>query len=124
MSPNQTIIEHYADYYGSPELAQWRELGARDKSSNIETAWLAIQANARPTIADIGCGDGAVIQALLSSGFGASATGYEVSPSGVACANERTYNGAVQFEVFDGQIIPASDKSFDLEPVINFIPLK
>ncbi len=114
MLPQQTIIEHYADYYGDPELARWREVGAREKASHVEAAWLATKESRAPSIADIGCGDGAVIQQLFLHGFGANAVGYEVSPSGVECARQRSYKMPAQFEVFDGGKIPVADKAFDL----------
>ncbi len=114
MVPKGTITEHYADYYGNPELGHWRELGARDKAANVEVAWRATQETVQPAIADIGCGDGTVIQALFLRGVGANAAGYDVSPSGVACARNRPYRMPAQFEVFDGKAIPAADKIFDL----------
>jgi SAM-dependent methyltransferase len=114
MLPQGTIIEHYADYYGDPELARWREVGAAGKASHIEAAWQATRESGSPAITDIGCGDGAVIQQLFLHGFGARAVGYEVSPSGVVCARLRQYKMPAQFEGFDGRRIPAADKAFDL----------
>jgi hypothetical protein len=38
------LTDHYADYYGSPELAAWRELRARDKATSARPGSRTIDA--------------------------------------------------------------------------------
>ncbi len=84
-----SIIKHYAEYYGDVRLAKWRELSARDKAANVIALWSVVNEDSKPTVADIGCGDGAIIQELGRQGFGQSYVGFEVSESGLAYARQR-----------------------------------
>lgn len=105
---------HYAAYYGSAELTAWRELGARDKATNIVTLWEAAGVSTPPRIIDIGCGEGALVSELARRGFGASFLGVEVSASGVQCARRRSYPSPAGLVQYDGARIPCPDRSFDL----------
>jgi ubiquinone/menaquinone biosynthesis C-methylase UbiE len=104
----------YSEYYGSDRLARWRELCAHDKAANIMTLWRETRNGASCAVADIGCGDGAVIQELSRQGFGRSFVGFEISRSGLEYARTRHYEKPVSFVMFDGTQIPAPDKSFDV----------
>jgi len=105
---------HYAEYYGTAQLARWRELGARDKAANIMALWRAVGQVQPPKVIDIGCGDGAVIWELGRRGFGDNYVGYEISDSGIRYANSQTYAKSTRFELFNGESLPADDNSFDL----------
>jgi SAM-dependent methyltransferase len=107
------LVEHYAHYYGDEELKRWRELGARDKAQNILSLCSTLLAE-RPTVVDIGCGDGAVIEALDSVGFARSYVGLEISPSGVRVAQARAYTTPTSFQVYAGTQLPVDSESFDL----------
>jgi len=104
----------YAEYYGSDRLARWRELCARDKAANIMALWRETRNGASCTVADIGCGDGAVIQELSRHGFGRSYVGFEISRSGLEYAQTRQYEKSAAFVMFDGANVPTPDKSFDV----------
>lgn len=111
----EKLVDHYAGYYGDSELARWRELGAADKADDVIRLCTSSERTLDPgTVADIGCGDGAVIQALAERGFGRSFTGYEVSDSAIQSARGRRYARPARFEPFDGGHVPAPDRSFDL----------
>jgi 2-polyprenyl-3-methyl-5-hydroxy-6-metoxy-1,4-benzoquinol methylase len=110
-----TAIQLYTDYYGDARLIEWRQLGAKDKAANVIRLWSTVKPHISPRIADIGCGDGAVIRELDRRGFCSSYTGFEVSESGIACAQQYQYLSSTRFELFDGVCLPASDHSFDLD---------
>jgi SAM-dependent methyltransferase len=61
-------------------------------------------------VAEIGCGDGALLAELSSRGFGESLTGFEISATAVDLAVER----GVSAVLFDGASLPVADGSFDL----------
>jgi SAM-dependent methyltransferase len=106
--------EHYANYYQSPELTAWRELGALDKADNVQALWAKTGRRSPARVLDIGSGEGALIAELERRGFAESYHGLEISPSGVEAARKRTFRAPVNFELYDGQRIPAADGSFDL----------
>jgi hypothetical protein len=64
MSKMPDLIKHYSAYYGDARLARWRELGARDKSANIMSLWSRVNGEVKPSVVDVGCGDGAIIREL------------------------------------------------------------
>jgi len=104
----------YSEYYGSERLARWREVSARDKAANILALWRRTRQASSCTVADVGCGDGAVIQELTRRGFGRSYVGFEISQSGLRYAQTRRYEKPVSFVMFNGANIPVPDKSFDV----------
>ncbi len=105
---------HYAGYYGDTNLAAWRELSAKDKAANVIRLYCLVRQESPSEVADIGCGDGAVIQELGRQGFGHSYVGFEISESGLSYARQRQYAKPSRFELFDGRHLPVEDKSFDL----------
>jgi SAM-dependent methyltransferase len=107
------LVEHYADYYGADALTRWRDLGASDKARNIVSLCSSLFPG-RPTVLDIGCGDGAVIGALDRIGFGSSYVGLEISPSGLGVAQRRTYQAPTSFNLYAGTELPVGSGSFDL----------
>jgi SAM-dependent methyltransferase len=110
------LSKHYNGYYGDTWLATWRELSARDKAANVIALWeAACEKTVKiKKIADIGCGDGAVIQELCRREFGESYVGFEVSRSGLASAKQRHYAKPCRFVLFDGVHLPSKKAEFDL----------
>lgn len=108
------ILGHYSDYYGDATLAQWRKLGARDKATNVTKLWALANKDSVARVADIGCGDGAIIHELGHRGLGESYVGFDISESGISYARQRQYAKPSSFKLFSGAHLPADDKSFDL----------
>ena len=109
-----SLTDHYRDYYGDARQSEWRDLSAKYKAANVINLWTMAGRIGEPTVVEVGCGDGALIQELARRGFGQSYVGYEVSDSGVREAQERTYAKPSRFELVDGAQLPAEDKTFDL----------
>lgn len=94
-------------------LGRWRALGAASKSANVIA--LCRSAGVRPgRIVEIGCGDGALLQALAEQGLGERYDGFELSGPAAAIAAGRRIPGAGRIEAYDGARIPASDGAYDL----------
>src|SRR3954454_14997375 len=96
---------------GGERHAAWRELGARGKADHVVE--LASSAALGPvgSVAEIGCGDGALLAELSSRGFGSSLHGFDISATAVELARDR---GVGTVAVFDGVSLPVADSSFDL----------
>jgi SAM-dependent methyltransferase len=96
---------------GGERHAAWRELGARGKADHV----LALVASARlepvGSVAEIGCGDGALLAELASRGFGESLAGFDISSAAIELAEAR---GVASVSVFDGAALPVADRAFDL----------
>lgn len=104
----------YTDYYGSEQGKAWRDTGAVDKADNIVNVWRETKSQpARPSIVEIGCGEGAVAAALAERGFFSDYLGFDLSTSGIAEAKARNVPGAV-FKVSEGDDIAVPDRSADL----------
>jgi SAM-dependent methyltransferase len=106
----QDLVDHYADYYAEP-IRHWRALGAIAKAQNVMRLWTGPPPK---RVADVGCGEGSVLEQLALAGFGDEFVGYEVSPSALEMAESLTYARPVRFQRFDGHSIPADDGEFDL----------
>ena len=92
-------------------MGEWRALGARSKADHVVT--LCARAGLRPgTLAEIGCGDGALLAELGARGLAPVLDGFELSPPAAEIARERGV--ARRVEVFDGLDVPAEDGSYDL----------
>lgn len=107
------LSEHYANYYGHPELARWRDLGARDKAANVVElcdGFFPVS----PRVAEIGCGDGALMAALDVLGFASEYVGFEISVSGAEAAQKREFHAPMQAQTYNGARVPAEDREFDL----------
>ncbi|MEW6671029.1 MAG: class I SAM-dependent methyltransferase [Thermodesulfobacteriota bacterium] len=109
----QNNRDFYREYYNDPNIRVWREIGACDKAKNVIDLWTKC-VGGRPSLVDIGCGDGALVGELDSLNFAKFYTGMEISESGLANAGKRKYKAQCNFVLFDGCSIPAGDKSFDL----------
>jgi SAM-dependent methyltransferase len=64
------------------------------------------------SVAEIGCGDGAVLEELARRGIGSTRIGMDISSSAVELARGRA--GIAAVEQFDGERIPAADHAYDL----------
>jgi SAM-dependent methyltransferase len=105
------LAEHYADYYSDP-IRRWRALGAIDKAANVARLW-PDGADVR-RVADIGCGEGSVIQRLAELDYGEEFVGFEISHSAIEMAERLSYARPTSFVAYDGSRVPAEDGSFDL----------
>jgi len=107
---SEEIRSHYDSYYGDPRLARWRSLGAIDKAQNVLA--LCGDLGVR-TLIDIGCGDGAVSNALALRGFAVNRFGVDISQSAISDARRKNIANTT-FDVFDGATIPVLEGHFDL----------
>jgi SAM-dependent methyltransferase len=77
------------------------------------------------TVAEIGCGDGALLAELSRRGFGGSLAGFEISPAALELAQARAVPRVVSLSLFDGVRLPVEDGSFDvgvLSHVLEHVP--
>jgi SAM-dependent methyltransferase len=89
----------------------WRALCAQTKADHV--ARLAAELEQPPrTVAEVGCGDGVLMDALAERGVGQTRHGYEISERAVDYARGRPGVDAV--ERFDGEHLPVADETFDL----------
>jgi SAM-dependent methyltransferase len=94
---------------GGERHAAWRELGARGKADHVVELAERLPVRVR-SVAEIGCGDGALLAELSSRGFGESLAGFDISAAAVDLACAR----GVSATLFDGASLPVPDGSFDL----------
>jgi ubiquinone/menaquinone biosynthesis C-methylase UbiE len=74
---------------------------------------------------DVGCGNGAFSEVLISSCPPSELHGIDPSEPQIAYAKSRVPNAVAQFRVGDGQNLPFDDASFDIATmalVISFVP--
>jgi SAM-dependent methyltransferase len=98
---------------GGERHAAWRELGARGKADHVVSLCAEASLPAG-TVAEIGCGDGALLAELSRRGFGESLSGFEISEAALSLARARSVPRVERLEVFDGQSLPVADGAFDL----------
>lgn len=111
ISVSRALVENYANYYGTDvRFSEWRRLGANDKCANILNLCADLE---HERIIEVGCGDGAILEHLASSGFGSQFTGLEISPSAVECLRRKSIP-RVDVRLFDGGELPFSNRRFDL----------
>jgi len=92
-------------------MGRWRALGARSKADHVVR--LCARAGLRPrSMAEIGCGDGALLAELAGRGLAPVLDGFELSPPAAEIARARGV--ARRVEVFDGADVPAEDGAYDL----------
>ncbi|HEY4094243.1 MAG TPA: class I SAM-dependent methyltransferase [Baekduia sp.] len=91
---------------------RWRHLGAVGKADHVVDLVARAGLAAPRTIAEVGCGDGAVLSELGVRGFGERRVGYEISASGVKLTAER--EEVAEAHVFDGEHLPVADGAYDL----------
>ena len=122
--------EHLAAFYEKgytvtdPEEAQrlgrWRALGARSKSAHV--AKLLARGGVTPrTLVEVGCGDGALLEALSSRGVAERYDGFELSGPAARIAAGRGIPGAGRIAAYDGVRVPADDGAYDLAVVSHVL---
>jgi SAM-dependent methyltransferase len=110
------LQDFYEDCYtpgvDGEHYRRWRELGAEGKADHVVDLFAGAGLPAPATVAEVGCGDGAVLAQLARRGVGDTHVGYEISASGVALAADRPEIDAAH--VFDGAHLPVPDGAYDL----------
>ena len=119
LSDHGADVEGLRDFYEasyaeeSELFARWRALGGAGKARHV--ASLCRRAGLEPrTVADIGCGEGALLAELSRRGIGAELDGFELSPTAVGLARRRALPRVRRIEVYDGRHVPAGDGDYDL----------
>jgi SAM-dependent methyltransferase len=90
----------------------WRALGAVTKAEHVVSLLDRAGVPKVDTVAEIGCGDGSVLNELARRAVGISRIGMDISTSALAIAAGQP--GVTGVERFDGSRIPAADGAFDL----------
>lgn len=91
----------------------WRQLSARGKGDHVFS--LCSEAGLSPSsVAEIGCGDGALLAELGARGLSGELHGFEVSEEAARLARSRGVPGLAEVTVYDGSSLPADDGAFDL----------
>lgn len=98
---------------GGERHARWRELGARGKADHVVELSRRLGLPAA-RVAEVGCGDGALLAELSRRGFGGELTGYEISEAALELARDRHIARVTKLELFDGETLPVEDGHFDL----------
>jgi SAM-dependent methyltransferase len=110
-----SLRAHYDGYYGDAALARRRTVMARKVCENLLACWRAAGKGAGPRrVADVGCGDGALLERLATQAFASEYTGFEISRSALECARRRHYAQPVTFARLTADTLPAADRQFDL----------
>jgi len=110
------IPEFYENAYAPTADAErhgrWRAMSAVAKAEHVTALARRIGCDAPGVVAEVGCGDGAVLGELGRRGFGTTRVGFEISAAAVAIAAERPEID--EAAVFDGTRLPAADGAYDL----------
>jgi SAM-dependent methyltransferase len=117
----ETTPPHHIDASGDayePLTGRWSRLIAPDF-----VQWLDVAANARWL--DVGCGTGALIQAILDTQRPAEIVGVDSSSSFIAYARRQITDDRVRYEVGDARDLPVPSSQFEgvvAGLVLNHIP--
>ncbi len=115
MNITQNIQEIYTDQYLDPNIAQWRQIGAKQKAKNIlDIIKLVDKSNEIQNILEVGAGDGAILAELSKQNFAKNYQAVEISQSGIEAIQKRNIPQLQKITKFDGYVLPFEDKSFDL----------
>jgi len=113
MGVSERVKSLYTDMYADGVERAWRDLGARDKAANVARLYRESGLPAKPSVVEIGCGEGAIAQAMHDMDFYAEYRGYDISQSGIDEARLRKVPGT-SFKVVEGDSIPEVDGGADL----------
>jgi SAM-dependent methyltransferase len=116
MSPLDADLSDFYErsYRAEPDserYGRWRQVGALNKADHIVRLARVIGFEGGD-VAEVGCGDGAILDDLGARGFGHSRVGYEISSAAAALAAERA--GVTRVHLFDGRHVPVPDGAYDL----------
>jgi SAM-dependent methyltransferase len=112
--PTAFYTEGYSLAHGEAMRAgRWRALGAGTKAGHARA--LCARAGFVPDdVVEIGCGDGALLEALAGVWPAARFDGFELSPPAVEIARGRAIPRVGRLEAYDGARVPAADGAYDL----------
>ena len=103
--------QYSADGDDAARYGRWRALCAQGKADHV-VRLAGVLDHAPRSVAEIGCGDGVLLELMGRRGLGDSHQGYEISERAVTIAGDRLGPGVV--ERFDGERLPVADHAFDL----------
>ena len=114
---------HSADVWAAgdayePYMGRWSRIVARDF-----IGWLALPSGGRWL--DVGCGTGALAQAIAARAEPTNVIGLDPSDRFIAFARRQTQDRRVSFQTGDAQALPFTDMTFDAVVaglVLNFVP--
>jgi SAM-dependent methyltransferase len=101
-----------------PYVGRWSRLVAREF-----LGWLAVPPGG--CWLDVGCGTGALVEAILALAAPSEVVGIDPSSAYVAFARDRVNDPRVRFDVGDAQALQAASATFDAVVaglVLNFVP--
>jgi SAM-dependent methyltransferase len=99
---------------------RWRQLSARGKADHVFS--LCASAGLSPgSVAEVGCGDGALLAELGARGLSGELHGFEVSEEAARMARTRGVPGLAEVTVYDGMSLPAADGAFDVAIVSHVL---
>src|SRR5262245_46602735 len=101
-----------------PYVGRWSRLVARQF-----LAWLDVPSGGRWL--DVGCGTGALTQAILSLVHPVRVRGLDITPAYVSFAQAHTQDPRADFTVADAQALPEADAVYDAAVsglALNFVP--
>lgn len=103
--------QYSADGDDAARYGRWRALCAQGKTDHVVR--LAATLNQPPrSVAEVGCGDGVLLELMGRRGLGEDHHGYEISERAVTIAGDRL--GPDVVERFDGEHLPVGDHAYDL----------
>ena len=101
-----------------PYVGRWSRLVAREF-----LRWLAMPPDS--CWLDVGCGTGALVEAILALAAPREVVGIDPSPAYIAFARDRVNDPRVKLDVGDAQALPTASATFDAVVaglVLNFVP--
>jgi SAM-dependent methyltransferase len=104
MATSEELQRHYREYYSGGE-EEWRRIGAIGKADNIVRAWRLAGSSPKPSVVELGCGNGAIAARLSSLAFFRTYQGFDLSESGIQAATARGIPDAT-FAVTTSPTIP------------------
>lgn len=113
MPVSDSYREMYSKMYGGEGMKNWRDVGGLAKAANICRLWAQRGLPEKPSVVEIGCGDGAVAEHLARAGFFREYQGFDLSDSAIRVAQERNIADA-RFSVADQDVVPLGDDTADL----------